>query len=128
MSNKRKLKEENRAFQESWKNVYFIANVKDGDMRLICSTHMICKDYNVRRHYSSEHATENDKYTGLLREEKIKKLENVLKKEQSVFTHINKVTDVAVKAIYMVAHEIALSSKPFVDGEFMKKMSFDGCK
>ncbi len=121
MSNKRKSEEENRAIQESWKNVYFIANVKDRATCLICTTHMICKDYNVRRHYSSKHATEYDKYTGLLREEKIKKLENVLKKQQSVFTHINKVTDVAVKASYMVAHEIALSSKPFVDGEFIKK-------
>ncbi len=83
--------------------------------------HMICKDYNVRRHYSSKHAIEYNKYTGLLREEKIKILENVLKKQQSVFTHINKVTDVAVKASYMVANEIALSSKPFVDGEFVKK-------
>ncbi len=76
MSNKRKLKEENRAIQESWKNLYFIANVKDRATCLICTTHMICKDYNVRRHYSSKHATEYNKYTGLLRE---KKLENVLK-------------------------------------------------
>lgn len=44
----------------------------------------------------------------------------VLKKQQSVFTHRREISDTAVRASYLVANEIAVASKPFSEGEFVK--------
>ena len=43
-----------------------------------------------------------------------------LKKQQSVFTHSREISDAAVKASYLIANEIAVASKPFNEGEFVK--------
>ena len=43
-----------------------------------------------------------------------------LKKQQSVFTHSRDISDAAVKASYLIANEIAVASKPFSEGEFVK--------
>ena len=50
----------------------------------------------------------------------MKELLSGLKKQQSVFTHTKEVSDAAVKASYLIAKEIAVASKPFSDGEFVK--------
>ena len=43
-----------------------------------------------------------------------------LKKQQSAFTCSREISDAAVKASYLIANEIALASKPFSEGEFVK--------
>lgn len=43
-----------------------------------------------------------------------------LKKQQSVYTHSRDISDAAVKASYLIANEIAVASKPFSEGEFVK--------
>ncbi|XP_042243372.1 general transcription factor II-I repeat domain-containing protein 2-like [Homarus americanus] len=89
---------------------------------LICNQQVaVAKEYNVRRHYETNHAMKNHKYSGKLREDKVKELEQSLKKQRSVFKSVHQVSDAAVKASYRIAHEIALSSKPFSEGNFIKK-------
>lgn len=51
---------------------------------------------------------------------KCKELESSLKKQQSLFTKKTG-TDESVKASYLIANEIAAASKPFLEGEFIKK-------
>ena len=58
---------------------------------------------------------------GQLRKEKINKLLAGLKKQQSAFTHSRDVSDGAVKASYLIANELVQASKPFSDGELVKK-------
>ena len=43
-----------------------------------------------------------------------------LKKQQSVITCSQEISDAAVKASYLIANEIAQASKPFSEGEFVK--------
>ena len=43
-----------------------------------------------------------------------------LKKQQSTFTFSREVSDAAVKACYLIAHEIVQVSKPFSDVDFVK--------
>ena len=49
-----------------------------------------------------------------------------LKKQQSAFTRSRDVSDGAVKASYLIAYELVQASKPFSDGELVKKMHAEG--
>jgi len=43
-----------------------------------------------------------------------------LKKQQSVFTSSRDISAAAVSASYLIANNIALASKPYCEGEFVK--------
>lgn len=68
----------------------------------------------------SLHADKYDNFQGQRRREKVIELLAGLKKQQSVFTHSRDISDAAVKASYLIANEIALASKPFSEGKFVK--------
>ncbi|XP_073694049.1 general transcription factor II-I repeat domain-containing protein 2-like [Garra rufa] len=107
-------------FQEKWKEKYFFCEVNGKPVCLICSQAVaVQKEYNIKRHYDI-HAEKYDKYTGQLRTEKANDLASALKKKQAMFTK-RAGTDEAVKASYLIANEIAAASKPFSEGEFVKK-------
>ena len=78
------------------------------------------KEYNLRRHYEALHAEKYKNLQGHRRIEKVNELLARLKKQQSVFTRSQEISDAAVKASYLIAKEIALASKPFSEGEFVK--------
>ena len=121
-SKKRTVIEERRVVQEKWKILYFFAEVNEKPTCLICNKNVaVAKEYNIRRHYTSTHATKYDEYSGKLREETIRKLEQSLNKQQSVFKRVHQASDAAVRASYRIAQEIAVSSKPFSEGNFIKK-------
>ena len=78
------------------------------------------KEYNIRRHYETHHA---ERYRGLQRQpmrENVKELIAGLKKQQSVFASGRDICAAAVKARYLIANDIALASKPYCEGEFVK--------
>ncbi|XP_060118462.1 general transcription factor II-I repeat domain-containing protein 2-like [Heteronotia binoei] len=129
---KRKVDSECRVIQEKWKNLYFSVECNGKPTCLICSKQIsVPKDYNVRRHYESCHAKKYDKYNGKFREEKVAELEESLKKvaeleqsleeQQSPSKKLHQASEAAVKASYLIAHELGVSSKPFSEGEFIKK-------
>ena len=78
------------------------------------------KEYNLRRHYASINADKYEKFQALQRKEKLDELLQCLKNQQSVFTHSRDISDSALKAGYPIAYEIAVSSKSFSEGEFIK--------
>jgi len=80
----------------------------------------VLKEYNLRRHYEALHAEKYKNLQGHRRIEKVNELLARLKKQQSVFTRSQEISDAAVKASYLIAKEIALASKPFSEGEFVK--------
>lgn len=121
-SKKRTVKEERRVVQEKWKTLYFFAEENGEPTCLICKQNVaVAKEFNVRRHYMSTHASKYDEYNGKLREDKVRELEQAFKKQQSVFKRAHQASDAVVRASYRIAHEIAVSSKPFSEGEFIKK-------
>lgn len=79
------------------------------------------KEYNVRQHYETNYVLKYSKYNGELREDKVKALKLSLKKQQSAVESVSHISDAEVKASYRIAHEIAVSSKPFSEGNFVKK-------
>lgn len=118
---KRKLGDEHRIFQEKWELEFFCCEVKDKIICLICnSTVGVPKLYNIKRHYDS-HKTKFDKYTGMIRNEKLKELKSRLKDQQLMFTRPKQENESAVQASYVLSELIAKHSKPFVEGEFIKE-------
>ena len=121
LSKKRKIDAECRVFQDKWTECYFFTNVNGKAVCLVCHQQVsVLKEYNVRRHYETQHSGKFKSIQGKSRTDKVKELLSGLKKQQSVFTHTKEVSDAAVKASYLIAKEIAVASKPFSDGEFVK--------
>ncbi|XP_067407567.1 general transcription factor II-I repeat domain-containing protein 2A-like [Emydura macquarii macquarii] len=122
LSKKRKIDKECHVVQEKWRNLYFFAELNGKPTCLIGMQHVaVAKEYNVRGHYDIKHAEKYDKYIGKLSEGKVSELEKFLKKQQSLFTNTHQVSKAAVKASYLIAHELVRSPKPFSDGEIIKK-------
>ena len=88
---------------------------------MVCNQQVsVLKEYNILRHYETHRKENYHHLKGQLRKEEIDKLLAGLKKQQSTFTFSREVSDAAVKASYLIAHEIVQASKPFSDREFLK--------
>jgi hypothetical protein len=117
---KRKIEDENRNFQEKWRNLYFVTQAKDKVQCLIClHTISAMKEYNIKRHYETTHK-DYEVYTGKLREDKLSQLDRSLCKQKSLFTNKIKESEDAVFASYVLSGMIAKSSRPFTEGSFIK--------
>ncbi|XP_075692926.1 general transcription factor II-I repeat domain-containing protein 2-like [Rhinoderma darwinii] len=89
-SKNRKIADEKRIFQDKWENLYFVTVVKDRAQCLICSQFIaVLKDYNVRRHYMTQHGEQYDALSGKIRDEKVQQLKASLKKQQTFFSSSN---------------------------------------
>ena len=112
----------NRIFPERWTCQYFFVSVENKPICLICNQLVSeCKEYDLKRHYVSKHSSSYDKYQNEFRQDKIKELTNVLRKQQLVFSKVSLQQDSVVKASYLVAEIIAKKSKPFSNEEFIKE-------
>ncbi|XP_037774968.1 general transcription factor II-I repeat domain-containing protein 2-like [Penaeus monodon] len=121
LSKKRKVDTECRVFQEKWSSFYLFTEENGKPVCLVCSQQVsVLKEYNLRRHYETLHAEKYKNLQGQQRLEKVNELLTALKKQQSVFSRSREINDAAVKASYLIANEIALASKPFSEGEFVK--------
>ena len=98
LGKKRKVDTENRAFNTEWTKKYlFIQRLGQAQCLICLKTIAVCKEFNVRRHWESQH--QDSKYASLSATEKedaIAKLSNQLEKTTSMFqkstTESNKVT------------------------------------
>ncbi|XP_037794130.1 general transcription factor II-I repeat domain-containing protein 2-like [Penaeus monodon] len=121
LSKKRKVDTECRVFQEKWSSSYLFTEVNGKPVCLVCSQQVsVLKEYNLRCHYETLHAEKYKNLQGQQRLEKVNELLTALKKQQSVFSRSREISDAAVKASYLIANEIALASKPFSEGEFVR--------
>ena len=69
--------------------------------------------YNNRRHYETHHVERYRGLQGQPRREKVKELIAGLKKQQSVFNSRPDISAADVKASYLIANDMALTSKPY---------------
>lgn len=122
LSKKRKVDKECRIFQEKWTTSYLFTETHGKPLCLVCLQQVsVCKEYNIRRHYETHHSAKYDSLQGQLRTDKVNELLAGLRKQQSTFTRSREVSEAAVKASYLIASEIALASKPYSDGDFVKR-------
>ena len=109
-------------FQEKWTNDYFFIQIKEKPMCLLCSKSVfVMKEYNVKRHYISKHASLYDNFQGQRRKQKVEKLIKELKEQQTIFVKKRDDTDNILRASYIVSEKIAKNLKSYSDGEFVKE-------
>jgi len=126
---KRKIETENRAYQERWEKNYLITNNKGKLQCLVCLQIIsVCKEYNVKRHYSTLHETKYKKYEGESRQALISDLRQKLFHQTSTVFKLSKTQDSALKASYAVSLQLAIGKKPFSDGEIVKKCAIEMAK
>ncbi|KAL4082394.1 hypothetical protein QTP88_029992 [Uroleucon formosanum] len=130
---KRKLENENRAFQAEWEgDFFFTKGKKEGTaLCLICrETVHGNKRYNLNRHYTSIHSQFEEKFPKKfkIREEKLQSLKKSFACERStLFNAMNK-NELTTKASYQVTEILAQKMKPFSDAEIVKECVVTVCK
>lgn len=96
--------------------------VKNVPTCLICKQSLsVSKEYNLRRHYETNHSKNHDGYTEKMRDKKLNEMKKRLKFQHDLLLNVNKITDAAMKCSYVLSEKIAWALKPFTDGEFIKE-------
>ncbi|XP_076684338.1 general transcription factor II-I repeat domain-containing protein 2-like [Andrena cerasifolii] len=124
-SSKRKASSVILPFKPSWEEAYLFTKYEGKLKCLSCSKTFTCaRSFNLKRHYDANHAQD---YENLTREERLQTIQ-VLKDKLSQAEDDDLSEDEnacfnnesAVRCSYKIALEIAKSSRPFTDGEFIK--------
>lgn len=122
MSRKRKIDSECRIFKEQWTYDYFFTRYKEKAVCLICQNIVaVFKEYNLRRHYQTQHKDKYDCLVGEVRKDKILKLKHTLTTQQNTFVKQKQLNISSLRASFQVAKLIARNGRPFVEGEFVKE-------
>ena len=117
---KRKVDGECRVFKKSWTDEYFFVERKGIPTCLICcSTVSVFKEYNLKRHFETNHAFYN-KMSPEVKSIEVKKKLSATAKQTAMFTKRSNEAEAATEASFEVAFRVAKSLKPFTDGEFVK--------
>ncbi|XP_026116348.1 general transcription factor II-I repeat domain-containing protein 2B-like [Carassius auratus] len=118
---KRKVDEDHRQFQERWTLQYFFVEFNGNATCMICKEKVaVLKEYNLKRHYSTKHGEQYDKYQEDERKRRATLLQRELTSQQNIFHKAKKDADAAVVASYVVSELIAKAGKPFTEGQFIK--------
>ena len=120
---KRKIAEEKRKFNIQWTEKYFVTELCDNIICLICNDKIaVCKEYNIKRHYGSKHGSEYKKLSEEGRKTKIEDLTKSIRSQQaSIKKHLVK-TDTCTRVSYLIAETLAKTEKLFkqsVDHEIL---------
>ena len=77
---KRKINDEGRIFTNEWFVKYFVVQQDEKAICLICQSNTAClKEYNIKRHYNSQHSKKYDEISGQLRVDRANKQKNQFK-------------------------------------------------
>ncbi|XP_029654144.1 general transcription factor II-I repeat domain-containing protein 2-like [Octopus sinensis] len=78
------------------------------------------KEYNIRRHYETNHAPIYSNYTGKLREDKVESLKRTLQIQQGLIKKNFENNENVTRAGYEITKIISQHGKPFSDGMYIK--------
>ncbi|XP_056642617.1 general transcription factor II-I repeat domain-containing protein 2-like [Diorhabda sublineata] len=124
---KRKVDTDGRHFQEKWTEEFFFILHNGKPICLLCNESIsVMKEFNIKRHYSTKHATQHS-LTGQLRTDKIQKLKANIEKQQQMFHKQRTQLDNVVKASFIVSSKLTKALKPFAEGEFIKECMLEVC-
>ena len=88
---------------------------------LICNqTVAVCKEFNLKRHYDTNHKSKFDCYTEKIRMDTLSSLKSKPQGQQSMLTKANTESEEALKSSFIIALEIAKRSIPFIECGFIK--------
>ena len=118
---KRKIAGECRIFKGSWTNDFFVIEHNEVLLCLICQEKIVVfKEYNIKRHYSTKHASKFDMLNGQLRIDRANSLKENMIGQQSLFKAARQSSEAATKVSFLITEAIAKRGKPLSDGEFVK--------
>lgn len=127
MSIKRKIDAEGRLFQERWEGEYLFLLQEERPVCILCYEMV-----SVYREYSIPFDTKKEaNFAKAILQEKqqiAQELKGKLGSQQSVFTITMSKNNVAVKASFIVAEEIAHAFQPFSEGAFLKQCMLKVCE
>jgi len=121
---KRKVDNECRLFNEEWGIKYFFvqSQSKGKVICLICKdTVAVLKEYNIRRHYETKHASTYSQFKENQRSEKFELLRRCLHSQQDIFNKANCENEALTLVSYKLAYILAKRGKPFTDGDIIKE-------
>lgn len=122
LNRKQKIDDEGGKFQERWKPNYFCVEVNNKITCLICKESIsVTKEYNTKRHHSSNHEEQLSRFEGKIKEEKLKATKNSLFSQQRVLTKFTKSNESVTRASYAISYLLAKHSKSFVDGSLIEE-------
>ena len=83
---KRKVDFECRVFKTEWSVNYFVTELDDKALCLLCNDIIaVLKDYNIRRHYESKHSKQYSQLIGKQRSEKLETLKWNISSQRNCF-------------------------------------------
>jgi len=127
--NKRKI-DEGRMFQKEWTNSYFLVEISDKPVCLVCGKHVAAKKKsNLECHYDSFHGYVK-KLTGQVRttQDKIDILKRELRAQQTALQWYCKTDSDIIGTSYEISELNAKKVKPYVEGEFVKECLITAAK
>lgn len=72
-------------FREKWERDYFFVEVKNMPTCLICKKNVsVLKEYNLKRHYESQHSKSYDQYTAQHRDVVLQELKRALRASEAL--------------------------------------------
>uniref|UniRef100_A0A8C5M3G8 SPIN-DOC-like zinc-finger domain-containing protein n=1 Tax=Leptobrachium leishanense TaxID=445787 RepID=A0A8C5M3G8_9ANUR len=126
---KRKVDAEGRQFQERWESEYMFVINGDKPVCLICYEAVaVMKEYNLRRNFETKHGAKFANLSHQEKQQKVQELKGSLHSQRNIFAKMRAKNNAAVKASYLVAEEIARTSKCFSEGAFVKQCMLKVCE
>ena len=127
-SKKKKIKEENREFQNEWTESFVFMSSSAGlPLYLICHENFANnKKSNLERHFlNKKQNTFAEKYpVGVARKRAIEELKHKADQSKNTFTKWMKSPSSTTTARYVATQEIVKRGEPFTDGELYKRVLY----
>lgn len=128
-SKKKKVDNNNRIFNENWTDKYFFIESKGKPVCLICHKSIaVIKEYNLKRHFETNHAKSIAQLNDAQRSRKISTLKSSLEGQQSIFKKSENESKMVTSISFEIAELIAKKKKPFLDGDYIKEAINIFCK
>uniref|UniRef100_UPI003590241A general transcription factor II-I repeat domain-containing protein 2-like n=1 Tax=Myxine glutinosa TaxID=7769 RepID=UPI003590241A len=119
---KRKVDLERRIFNPEWEKYFFIERFGQAQCLICLKTLAVLKEYNVRRHWETEHRSSNfASVSATERKDAMVRLSGNLEKQTSLFRKQNTEAEKVTRTSYEVSRILARRMKPFADGDFIKE-------
>jgi len=118
---KRKVDLECRALKVQWGINYFVVEMNDKVICLLCNdTIAVRKEYNIRSHYQTKHETEYSKLTEDQRKRKLEILKQNALTQRNSFSKIKNGNKSVTELSLRLAHLLTIKGKPFTGGDLIK--------
>ena len=130
-SKKRKLANEGRVYNEKWLENYFMMENNGKPLCLVCIQVIeVMKEYNVKRHFETQHKMHYEEYYGKTRIDIADRLKREYQKQKKALSSFIKPQTPNIVTSYEIALRLFKESKSFRDGKLVKQCVWgrEGCQ